>query len=241
MIPKTPQSASETVSTAVAQGAVGQVEAVCVVAALHADDGMVGVTAIDKQPVSGPVPVGNYGLRGDVQADRIHHGGLDQAVYLLSRVEADHWQKVLGRTIPAGGFGENLRISGLEVDDLELGARLAIGSTELEVTAPRTPCATFQRWMGTDTFRSDYHRRGRTGAYTRVVSAGVIETGDDLRVLYTPGHQVTVSAVYARITPPMAERMLTWARSSGYIFHHEVAAKMGRVLKDVGEIPGSRA
>ncbi len=55
--------------------------AACVVSALRSDPGAVGVTAIDKRAVDGVVKIGKYGLFADVQADRKHHGGLDQAVY----------------------------------------------------------------------------------------------------------------------------------------------------------------
>jgi len=60
------------------------VTAVCRVSALLPDPGTIGVTAIDKRPVDGPVHVRPLGLRADVQADRKHHGGLDQAVYVFA-------------------------------------------------------------------------------------------------------------------------------------------------------------
>src|SRR5699024_7927039 len=60
------------------------VRSVCVVEQLLPDSGRVGVTAIDNRPVEAPVHVREYGLHGDVQADREHHGGPWKAVYLLS-------------------------------------------------------------------------------------------------------------------------------------------------------------
>ena len=65
--------------------------AICAVAQLRHDPGSVGVTAIDKRPIEGAVKVGRYGVYGDVQADRKHHGGLDQAVYAYSQSDAEYW------------------------------------------------------------------------------------------------------------------------------------------------------
>src|SRR6185437_12835962 len=90
--------------------------AVCAVRRLRADAGAVGVTAIDKIPVDGPVRVGAYGVYADVQADRKNHGGLDKAVYAYAEEDAEHWAGELGRELPPGWFGENLRVQGLDVN-----------------------------------------------------------------------------------------------------------------------------
>lgn len=189
----------------------GAVGAVCVVAGLRPDDGTFGVTAIDKRPVDGPVRVGRYGVRGDVQADRKHHGGPDKALYAVDQAEADHWAAVLGRDVPPGAFGENLRIAGLRVDDALLGERWRIGEVEVEVTGPRTPCATFARWVGEDGWVRRYTERGRPGAYLRVVRPGEIAAGDPVTVVARPDHPVTVAVAFAGCTPRAARTVLAVA------------------------------
>ena len=73
---------------AVPAGEAGpRVTHVCVTERLHKDPGRVGVTAIDKRAVDGPVHVRDLGLFGDVQADRANHGGRDKAVYLFSAAD----------------------------------------------------------------------------------------------------------------------------------------------------------
>jgi hypothetical protein len=42
-------------------------------------------TAIDKRPVAAAVPAGALGLAGDEQADKVDHGGPDQALYAYAR------------------------------------------------------------------------------------------------------------------------------------------------------------
>jgi len=193
----------------VAQGDLGTVTHVCRVAQLHPDRGAVGVTAIDKRPVDGPVRVGRYGLRGDVQADRKDHGGLEKAVYAYDQAEADFWARELGVDVPAGRFGENLRVSGLPVDDAEIGERWRIGeSLELEVTGPRTPCATFGRWLGQDGWVRRFTARGRPGVYLSVLIPGEIRAGDAVTVSHRPGHGVTVADWYSRQDPDDARTLL---------------------------------
>lgn len=174
--------------------------AVCAVRELHPDAGSVGVTAIDKAPVDGAVRVGPYGVYADVQADRKHHGGFDQAVYAYAQEDADFWAAELGRPVPAGWFGENLRVTGIDVSNARIGEIWRIGSSvELQVTLPRTPCQTFARWVGGE------HERGwvkrfsgerRLGAYLRVLRKGRIRAGDEITVVAAPADAPSILDVY---------------------------------------------
>ncbi|MEV0250369.1 MOSC domain-containing protein [Nocardia sp. NPDC050712] len=173
-----------------------EVLAVCVVHAELEVPGRVGRTAIDKRPVSGRVEVRELGLTGDHVADTKHHGGVHQAVYAYAEADARRWGAELGRDLPAGWFGENLRINGLAVSDAVLGARWAIGDTLLEVSAPRVPCAVFQHWSGEEHWVKRFALRSDTGAYLRVLTAGSIGAGDEVRVVHVPEHGITVRDVF---------------------------------------------
>ena len=89
------------------------------------------MTGIDKQPVPGPVRVaapgpkgiGGSGLAGDAVCHKRHHGGDDQAVYAVAREDLDDWERELGRTLPAGSFGENLTTQGVDVSGALIGER----------------------------------------------------------------------------------------------------------------------
>lgn len=110
------------------------------------------VTAIDKRPVGGRVEVHALGLTGDRQCDTRNHGGRDQALYAYADEDADWWAGHLGRVIPPGSFGENVRTSGLDVTGAEIGERWRIGdgpaALVVEVTMPRIPCQMFAHRMG---------------------------------------------------------------------------------------------
>ena len=97
------------------------VVAVCRVHQLMPDTSNVGVTAIDKRPAEGPVKVHRLGLQGDIQANRVHHGGPDQALYAYSQEDADYWAGELQRDLPPGIFGENLRVAGIDATGAVIG------------------------------------------------------------------------------------------------------------------------
>lgn len=169
--------------------------AACVVHALRPDAGTFGVTAIDKRPVNGPIKVGKYGLYADVQADRKHHGGLEQAVYVYSQSDADFWQTELDRELPFGWFGENLRVDGLDLSAIRPGERWRIGSVELEATRARNPCATFARWVGgadEQGWVKRFAAENRLGTYFRVLKTGTVSSGAPIEVLSAPTSGPTI-------------------------------------------------
>jgi MOSC domain-containing protein YiiM len=185
------------------------VTAVCRVDQLLRDSGTIGITAIDKRPVDGPVRVRPLGLHADVQADRKHHGGEDQAVYVYADEDAAYFAEELDRPIPPGLFGENLRTSGIDVTGLVLGERWRIGDTlELEVTIPRIPCGTFARRMKVDRWVKRFAEEGRPGAYFRVRRSGSVAAGDPVTVLERPGHGVTIGQMFAGLTAEQATAVL---------------------------------
>jgi MOSC domain-containing protein YiiM len=191
------------------------VESLCRVHALLADSGSVGTTGIDKRPVDGPVKIGEYGLYGDVQADRKHHGGLSKAVYAYASEDAEHWSGLLGRDIPYGLFGENLRTRGVDVSGAVIGERWMLGAgVVLEVTCPRTPCATFGRRMGERGWVRRFAAEGRPGAYLRVVTEGFVSVGDEVRVTDRPEHGVTIASWFSERRSADAAALLA-AHESG--------------------------
>ncbi|AFA75081.1 MOSC domain-containing protein [Gordonia polyisoprenivorans VH2] len=176
----------------------GRVLAVC---AVHADVdlGRAGISAIDKRPHDGRVQVGELGLLNDHVRDTKHHGGHDQAVYAYDDREARRWADELGRDLPYGWFGENLRVDGLPVTDALVGERWWVGPPEdpstgvlLETTIPRTPCRTFAVWAGEPRWVKRFMQQGDVGTYLRVLTPGSIGAGDEIRVVARPDHGVTV-------------------------------------------------
>ncbi len=179
---------------------MSRVVAVCAVHQLRPDAGSVGITAIDKRAVDGPVRIGPYGVHADVQADRKHHGGLDKALYAYAQEDAEHWAAELGRELPPGWFGENLRVEGIDVNAALVGEQWRIGTTAIvEVTMPRTPCQTFARWVGGDDERGwvkRFSQARRLGPYLRVVKNGKVQAGDEIVVVHRPEGAPSILDIY---------------------------------------------
>ncbi len=151
-------------------------------------------TGIDKRPVDGPVALGPLGAAGDHIADTKHHGGTDQALYVYAQEDADHWIDALGRELPPGVFGENLRTSHLDVSGALIGERWRLGAeVEVQVTAPRIPCRVFAGFWDVPDLVSRFLSAGRPGAYLRVLTPGDVHAGDDVEVVARPDHDLTVA------------------------------------------------
>lgn len=147
------------------------------------------MSAIRKQPVSGPVSVGPLGIAGDEQADLSVHGGLDKAVYLYPREHLPFWREQMRQALrrdvmpEPGLFGENLSSAGLMESALWVGDRLRIGGVLLEVTEPRQPCFKFAALMAYAQAVRQMLQSGRSGVYLKVIAPGTLQAGDAIELI----------------------------------------------------------
>ena len=172
------------------------------------------VTGIDKVAATEPIMVRapgpmhggvGSGLVGDTIGNQKFHGGDDQAVYVYAREDLDAWELQLKRTLANGNFGENLTTSGIDVTGARIGERWRVGADGLllEVSAPRTPCRTFQAFLNLSHWIKTFTQVGKPGAYLRVISPGTVSAGDAITVDYRPDHDVTIGLVFrARMSEP---------------------------------------
>lgn len=168
-----------------------------------------GVTGIDKRPttasvmVTSPGPKGTdgSGLDGDDVCDRTHHGGTDQAVYAYARGDLDDWQRLLGRPLADGSFGENLTTEGLDITRALVGEIWRVGEVlELQITDPRLPCRTFAGFLGERGWIRRFTEAGVAGTYLRVLTPGPVTAGDAIVVRHRPDHGVTVQTAFRAFT-----------------------------------------
>ena len=151
------------------------------------------VTGINKKPTAKTVAVEELGLVNDAVCDAKFHGGPDQAVYLYRQEDYAWWSLELGREICAGMFGDNLTVEGLEGPALMVGDCLRFPDLELQVTAPRIPCATLAAQMGSPEFVSAYIQAERPGIYLRVTRTGSVTAGDEIELV--PYDRSSISTV----------------------------------------------
>ena len=176
-------------------------------------------TGIFKKPRKGPVRLTSLGLFGDVQVDKKHHGGVDQAVYLYSWSDYEWWAEELGQELAAGTFGENITLESFGAEPCCVGDRLRCGQVLLELTAPRIPCATLACRLEDMTFVKQFAQAGRPGYYARVLSEGELVAGEEFEWVsrgtfpldevygYFFGEEPTAERVLELLEQPLAERL----------------------------------
>lgn len=146
-------------------------------------------SAIAKQVLAGPVAVQPSGLAGDEQGDPRAHGGTDKAVHHYAFEHYMPWRAELG-ALPVltrpGAFGENLSTTGCTESDICLGDRLRIGTVVLEVSQSRQPCWKLNDRFGRPDMAQLVQQTGRTGWYYRVIEPGLLQAGDDVRLVARP-------------------------------------------------------
>ena len=152
-------------------------------------------SAIVKQPVTGPVAARGTNLAGDEQADKVNHGGHDQAVYAYASEDAEFWSAEIGRELGPASFGENLTLAGVEVSGARIGERWRIGTAELRVAGPRVPCFKLEARIAVRGFQRRFLHGGRPGAYLAIVGEGDVQAGDPVEIVHRPDHEVTVALV----------------------------------------------
>ena len=119
-----------------------------------------------RAPQSEVRAIANCGIEGDRHA----RAGSHRQVLV---VEAETLE---AQGLSPGDVREQVTVRGIALDQLEVGARLVIGSAEFEVAGPCDPCARM------DEIRPGLRAalQGRRGRFLRVVRDGMIAVGQTL-------------------------------------------------------------
>lgn len=154
-------------------------------------------SAFRKSAVKGPVKVDSGNIVGDKQADLMNHGGLDKAVYGFSHKHYSHWQQHLGLShIEFGKFGDNLTIDNLDEAEIAIGDRLQVNDCILEVSQPRIPCYKISFEFGHIPLLNQFIDYAHTGVYFRVIQAGTITSGSEVKVIYKHPDNITIKDLF---------------------------------------------
>jgi MOSC domain-containing protein YiiM len=156
------------------------------------------LTGIYKVPTAEPLMVRKLNIDGDEQADLTVHGGDDKAVYGFPAEHYLYYQETLQQDpYQPGQFGENLTTEGMLESDVHIGDRYRVGEVVFEVSQPRSPCYKFAIKMGTAESLSVCINSAKTGFYFRVLSEGLIQSGDRIEVDYSNHSAPTVEEVHS--------------------------------------------
>ena len=128
------------------------------------------------------------GVAGDHQRNQNVHGGADRAVclYSLQVIEALRQE---GHSMEAGSMGENLTLSGLQWSHLQPTNQIRIGQDlRIEIMSYAEPCRQIARWFDNREYKriSQKTHPGWSRLYARVLSEGLIRTGDPVRIEVVP-------------------------------------------------------
>lgn len=115
----------------------------------------------------------DFGMEGDAHAGKWH-----RQVSLLALEKIEDF-KAKGADVDFGAFGENLVVSGIELNKLPIGQKIRVGETELEVTQIgkkcHDKCAIFYQ-VGQCIMPTN-------GIFTKVLKGGNIKVGDKCELI----------------------------------------------------------
>lgn len=119
--------------------------------------------------------VAKHGIRGDRKAG----GNPDRHLNIMTRETLDQMAREGFKTAP-GEMGEQIVVSGLDMNALNPGDRVQLGETAVvQIVQPRTGCAKFRTVQGHEPAEA----ANRLGMMATVISGGSIGVGDLVRVV----------------------------------------------------------
>lgn len=139
-------------------------------------------TAYNKIPQQQPVFLHKTNFEGDGVGDKVHHGGLDQAVCVYPFEHYEKWNAELKLENPLmiPAFGENITPTGFTEDDVCIGDVFQMGKAVVQITQPRQPCNTLASILCRPDMIKKVVDTGRTGYYLRVLQEGMVAAGDEM-------------------------------------------------------------
>lgn len=174
------------------------------------------LSAMARQPISGPVQIGVQGLNGDRPADRVHHGGPDKAVHLYVQDHYPFWRAFMaGHPLleAPGAFGENIAASGLTEEGICLGDRFRLGTVLLEVSHGRQPCWKIDHRFGRKDVTAAIVRNGKCGVYFRVLEAGAAEAGMEMDLMERSYPEWNIARLFGLLVGGGAKRDMAAVRA----------------------------
>jgi MOSC domain-containing protein YiiM len=155
------------------------------------------LTGIFKKPVQGPLFMSTLNLEGDQQADLSVHGGPDKAVYAYSFDAYPWWKKERPKDLfEYGAFGENILIDHLNEDKTYVGDTFEVGGAVLQAAQPRFPCFKLGiKFKDPDVIRM-FNESGRPGVYFRVLQEGLIEAGQELKLVARESILLSIGEIF---------------------------------------------
>ena len=108
----------------------------------------------------------------------VNRSGLKKAVCVYALDHYAYWQRVLNLELEPGAFSENLTVSDALETEVCVGDVFKFGAAVAQVCQPRQPCNKLAGKNGQKLLPKWMVWTGYTGFYMRMLSEGVVTTGD---------------------------------------------------------------
>lgn len=169
-------------------------------------------SSIYRDPVGTPIQVTAEGLAGDSNTQP-YHGGPELAICCHFMDHYRFWKEQRGIDLTPGNVGENWTLENVTEDEICIGDTYRVGSALVQVSAPRSPCASQSRRIGIPDFVKLTLQVLRTGVYLRVLEPGMMQAGDqfELTERLNPGKTVPIlnHCFYNELDETLAEEFST--------------------------------
>lgn len=128
----------------------------------------------NRVPLESTQLIAGYGIEDDAK------GGHPKRQLNIMSAEVLQALAAEGFMTDPGQMGEQIIVSGIDIDALPSGTHLRLGSTaRVEVIEPRTGCGRFEAIQN----KSRHDADGRMGVIARVLESGTIQVGDPVALV----------------------------------------------------------
>lgn len=169
------------------------------------------VSGIKKYPVS-KAYLTKTGFKEDFQADLLHHGGENKALFLFSAITYEKINSFFNNSFDMKNmsyFGENLILSNISEKDICIGDILKIGQSKVQITQPRQPCWKLSANTNEKSMTNFIFNSGLTGWYAKVLEEGIICQNDDVILEKRVNPNLSIEKLNQLIINPMSDEKLT--------------------------------
>lgn len=127
-----------------------------------------------KHEISEGTVIADFGLKGDAHAGKWH-----RQISLLASEAVAQFEHKYNLQVPAGAFGENLLIKGIDLKNLPIGSKLQCNDVILEITQIGKQChlgCNIQKQTGECIMP-------REGVFAIALTGGIIKPNDKIKIL----------------------------------------------------------
>ena len=152
-------------------------------------------TSICRTKVAGPIQLNLRGLQGDAVGNSEAHGWPNMAVCCQTLEDYRFWKETLDLDLPAGWVGENWTLENASETEICLMDIYDVGEARVQVSKPRAPCQK-QSWrVGRRDWIDQVVKAARTGFYLSVLRPGLVQAGNEWKLVDRTMPDATVTAV----------------------------------------------